>query len=385
MIVHGKIIDKVICSGRMKILFIGARLFDDVAAYAKEKGITTILTESNPNSPNLGLADDYYIVSRGMKDPKEIAIKEDVDAVVPLIGVDEPLIEVARMKDELETTYDLPVIASGVEAATISTDKLKTKEFLIENHIDTPEFIKMSKEQYFNFELDFPIVLKQSKGQGGAGLKVASSWDDVDVYFEVFDQAIAEEFIHGAEISIEVLRWDGKSVALVPVYKGDTTIKGIHPLNKIRTAPVNIESLDNQNLRKLAKGIVDDLGACGTTEVEFIFDKKIQKINVIEMNTRPSGTRYLALASSDVNPMHQLVNMAISKWKPRKIQRFMKQYAALEMPIGTHKYLQKSKVPIFTQNNSWIIHGPEDAQRITIRAKTTKRAFEIAKKLKIME
>ena len=83
----------MISSDKMKILFIGARLFDDIAVYTKNEGITSILTESNPDSPNLKLSDIHYIVPRGMEAPKEIALKEDVDAVLPLIGIDKPLLK----------------------------------------------------------------------------------------------------------------------------------------------------------------------------------------------------------------------------------------------------------------------------------------------------
>ena len=44
------------------------------------------------------------------------------------------------MKQELEGEYGIPVVASGPEAASISTDKLKTKEFFTENDIRTPEY-----------------------------------------------------------------------------------------------------------------------------------------------------------------------------------------------------------------------------------------------------
>ena len=76
----------------MKILFIGARLFDDVALYTKKNSITSVVTESNPESPNLKLADSHYIVSRGMEEPMKIAIEEEVDGIVPLIGIDGPLL-----------------------------------------------------------------------------------------------------------------------------------------------------------------------------------------------------------------------------------------------------------------------------------------------------
>ncbi len=163
----------------MKILFIGARLFDDVAIYNKKNSITSIITESNPNSPNLELADSHHIVSRGMDEPMEIAIKEDVDGVVPLIGIDGPLVEVAIMKENLENEYGIPVAAAGVRAASICANKYKTKEFLIKNNINTPKCFKISKN---NHEIlngqninKIPLVLKQDEGQGGFGINIVSS------------------------------------------------------------------------------------------------------------------------------------------------------------------------------------------------------------------
>lgn len=380
----------------MKILFIGARLFDEVALYAQSKGIETILSESNPKSPNLNLADEYHIVSRGMNHPMDIAISEDVDAVVPLIGIDKPLLEVAKMKEKLEKEHHLPVIASGINATAISTDKITTKDFLTKNNINTPHFVEISKNQYnaSKSSLNFPKVLKQPEGQGGAGVKIALSSEDADAYFKLFPQAIMEDFINGAEISVEVLRWNNKSVPLVGVYKGDTTLEGTHPLKKIRTAPINHENLNNHELRKLAKKITDELGASGTTEVEFIFDNKNQHITALEINTRPSGTRYLSFSSTNINPMHQLVNMALGEWKPHKIEREIKQYAALEMPLPVKKtpildHLPENKHHLERQNFShkkpWIIHGPENASRITVRAKNRHQPYEILKKLKIMD
>ncbi len=132
----------------MKILFIGARLFEDVALYTKKNSITSIITESNSESPNLKLADSHYIVSRGMDEPMKIAIQENVDGVVPLIGIDGPLIEVAIMKEKLKEDHGIPVVSSGVFTASICVDKCKTKEFFVKNKINTPKFFKISKNHY---------------------------------------------------------------------------------------------------------------------------------------------------------------------------------------------------------------------------------------------
>jgi len=238
----------------MKILFIGARLFDDIAVYTKNEGITSVITESNPDSENLKLADIQYIVPRGMEEPKKIALKEDVDAVVSLIGIDTPLLEVAKMKKDLENDYGLPVVASPLEAVAISRDKLKTKEFFIENQIDTPPFSKISKN-YFKPEL--PVVLKKLEGQGGNGVKIALDDESLKNCVDDFEGAIAEKFVEGIEVSIEVLRWNNKTVPLIPVYKGKTTLECIHPLDKLKTAPLNMENFNNEDIRSVAGKIAD--------------------------------------------------------------------------------------------------------------------------------
>jgi carbamoylphosphate synthase large subunit len=383
----------------MKILFIGARLFNEVAGYAQSRGIETILSESNPESPNLKLADEYHIVPRGMDHPIELALSKDVDAVIPLIGIDIPLPEVARMKEKLEKQYDLPVVASGIHTTEISTDKIKTKNFLIKNEIKTSNFKELSKSQYEKSKpsLKYPVVLKQPEGQGGAGVKIALTPQDAEDYFKLFPNAMAENFIQGAEISVEVLRWENESVPLVGVYKGNTTLEGTHPLDKIRTAPVDMENLNYGELRNTAKKVMDLLDANGTAEVEFIFNQEEKEINTLEINTRPSGTRFLTFCSSNINPMHQLVNMALGEWDPKKIEKEMKSYSSLEMPLKINGNENSAKIQhiknsppddhikkqILTPKKPYIIHGPEKASRITIRAGNIEFAYDILKNLKM--
>lgn len=376
----------------MKILFIGARLFNEVANFARSKGIETILTESNPDSPNLDLTDEYHIVPRGMEKPTELALREDVDAVIPLIGIDKPLPEVAVMKKELEENHNLPVVASGIRATEISTDKYQTKKFLMENKLKTPWFTELTRDQ-ISPELKYPVVLKQSEGQGGVGVKIALSPENTEDYLERYPQAMAEEYVKGAEISVEVLRWNNKSVPLVGVYKGDTTLTGTHPLEKTRSAPVDIEDLDNQELRKIAKKIMDKMDGNGTAEVEFIYDTEKKEINTLEINTRPSGTRFLTFCSSNINPIHQLVNMAVGEWNPQKIEREMKDYCALEMPLPSEtlsrnphlKNDDNQKKQILTLEKPYIIHGPEKASRITVRSQDMDQSLKIMETLKIVE
>ena len=113
----------------MKLLFIGSRLYDDLDWYVRSKGIESVLTESNEDAINLDLPDQVFIVPRGMDGPKQVALMQNVDAIVPLIGIDPPLIDVAHMKEEIESEYNIPVIASDVRAVELTSNKIRTKSF----------------------------------------------------------------------------------------------------------------------------------------------------------------------------------------------------------------------------------------------------------------
>jgi carbamoylphosphate synthase large subunit len=375
----------------MKLLFIGARLFDDVALYTKKMGINTVLTESNHNAPNLNLADSYQIVPRGMEHPKEIAIKEDVDGVVPLIGIDGPLNEVALLKEDLQTNYGLPVVASPLNAVSIAGDKIKTKEFLLKNNIKTPEYGLINSSQELKIK-EYPLVLKQRHGQGGKDIRIALSEEDVTDYLKKYDGALVERFLDGIEISVEVLRWENKSIPLVPVNKGRTTLDCIHPLQKLKKAPLklDIEYGDedfhnyNQNIRKIVKNIAELLGVEGTADFDFIFDKINKNTYLLEINTRPSGTRYLTTASSNINPLHELVDMASGTWDASSVGERMKEFFAMEVPVRDYPSEKNNyQFRDFKDKNSWIIHGPQNHQRITIRGINEEKSLKTASNLNL--
>jgi carbamoylphosphate synthase large subunit len=355
----------------MRILFIGSRLFNDVAEYASAMGVTTILSESNPDAPNLELADSHHIVPRGMEGPLEIALREDVDAVVPLIGVDGPLRDVAWLKDKLETDHGIPVVASGPEAAEISTDKFKTKEFFTRNRIRTPEYSLIDSPADVT---EFPAVLKQREGQGGSGVMVAATPSDVRGYLRASDHALMEDYIQGREISVEVLRWNGETLPLVAVDKGETRVDGLHPLKKVKRAPAIIRGFDGMEALERASEITELLGAEGNTDVDMIVSED-GKLYAIEVNTRPSGTRYISEAATGINPMHCLVDMAAGNWKPGKIRR--KNHYAVEIPVGNPWDLES----IMPEGVSWVLHGPRNHMRLTVRAGDPEMIDLVLKKL----
>lgn len=366
----------------MKILFIGARLFDDVDFYLKEKKIESIVTESNPDSINLDLPDYKYIVPRGMDEPVNIARGESVDGIISLIGIDDPLMDVAIAKEKAEKELNIPFIASGTDAISISSDKIKTKEFFMENNIKTPNYNVISSDSSFDdIDIDYPVVLKQRSGQGGRDIIVAKNSNEANEYLSKFGEVLCEEFIEGSEISIEVLGFNNEYLPLVPVYKGETTLEGTHPLNKVRSAPAEIDGLNNEMVRKIAYKIAKSLKSEGIIDIDFIFSKKDNKLYALEINTRPSGTRYLTAAASGIHPLTKLIDMISGEFNVDSLKNEIEDYFALEVPIGD--YLgPKSEEPLkkFTKN-SWVIHGPSNYERITISGESKEKTKELAKYL----
>lgn len=363
----------------MKLLFIGSRLYDDIDWYVRSKGIESILTESNDEAINLDLPDQVFIVPRGMDGPKQVALMQNVDAIVPLIGIDPPLIDVAHMKEEMEEEYGIPVIAAGVRAVEVTSDKIKTKEFYTEIGVATPEYQILSSPD--ELDLAFPVVLKQGQGQGGKDIKVAKSIEDVNEYFEEFDQALCEKFVEGSEISIEVLGYDGEYVALPPIYKGETTLEGTHPLNKVKTGPCMVEGLDNNLVQHTAYKVAKNLASDGIFEMDFMYSKEDNQLYAIEVNTRPNGTRYLTTATCGINSLCELINMAVGEFSLAEIFDKLQYYYSTEIPIGNYEGPSPTEPVKSFEANDFVVHGPEGYQRVTARANSKKELESLVDKL----
>jgi carbamoylphosphate synthase large subunit len=363
----------------MKILFIGSRLYDDLDWYVKGKGIESVLTESNEDAINLDLPDQVFIVPRGMDGPKQVALMQKVDAIVPLIGIDPPLIDVAHMKEEVEREYGIPVIAAGVRAVELTSNKINTKEFYKEIGVATPEYQILKSPD--DLALDFPVVLKQGEGQGGKDIKIAKSIEDVEEYFTQFSQALCEEFIEGSEISIEVLGYKGEYVALPPIYKGETTLEGTHPLNKVKTGPCMVEGLDNNLVQHTAYNVARNLDSDGIFEMDFMYSKNKDQLYAIEVNTRPNGTRYLTTATCGVNSLCELVNMATGEFSLADISDKLEYHYSTEIPIGNYCGPSPKEPVKSFDSNDFVVHGPEGYQRVTARADSKKDLEDLVDKL----
>ncbi|WP_457614302.1 ATP-grasp domain-containing protein [Methanopyrus sp.] len=302
----------------MKVLFVGARLFRDVAEYAGSTGVYRILTESNPRSMDWELADEVHFVPRGMEHPMRIALERHVDGVIPLIGVDDPLPDVGKMKEELEA-YGIRVVASDREGVEIGVNKVKAKIIFEELNVPTPEWEVVENERP---SIDPPMVVKDPRSQAGLGVKVHKTRKP-----RVTGRKLVEEFIEGAEVSIEVLSWDGEVVPLVPTFKGSTTDRR-HPINRMRMSPAPIDPSVERRIKKFAAKIVKRLGLEGNVDFDVVVRE--DEFWFLEFNPRPSGTRYMTSGCTGIWPLRELVDMGIGRWRPPKVRKL---WCAIECPV----------------------------------------------------
>jgi hypothetical protein len=84
--------------------------------------------------------------------------------------------------------------------------------------------------------------------------------------------------------------------------------------------------------------------------------------------------------------MQELVNMASGKWNALKVKKSIKNYSGIEIPVGNYNSQKDSQIKrYFSDDAPWIIHGPENHQRITIRGSSFVNAVKTAEKIGIWE
>ena len=136
--------------------------------------------------------------------------------------------------------------------------------------------------------------------------------------------------------------------------------------------------MDNEELRSLALKIAEGLKFEGNMDLDFIYDYSSSKVYAIEANTRPSGTRYLTQASSTINPLEKLIDMATGTFNIDEVRDEIQNYYTVEIPVGTFN----GEIPDKTfTSKDYVVHGPEKYQRITIRSKSKEDLIKRAKEL----
>lgn len=259
----------------------------------KSREYYTILIDYNENPPAASAA-DLHLQESALDKVKveEIALIYKASLIISA-ALDQPLpvaIEIAE-KLNLPTPFSL-------NTALDLTNKGRMKSVLAAYGVDTPESELLSYEDLdatCNFE--YPLVIKPEDGTGSRGITIIEQEKNLKkaltnaFKFSSTGRAIAEEYITGKEIAVDVIVHKNKIRVLLcrERYK-QSIIKEEHPIQCVATiSPANISEEEIKKIENCAKKINEAFKIHnGVFHIQGILDE-CGNFKVIEVAGRVSG------------------------------------------------------------------------------------------------
>ncbi len=265
------------CIGRRVVL---AQAFTDAAA---ELGLRAVLigTDASATAPAMEVCDRQYVVPP-VKDPRyetatrRIIRNEKIDLVVPTIDLD--LRFWASVRDKL-SRQGCTVLVSSPEVVAISQDKRKMYHLLRRNDFDTPEttsataILKRKRHR-------FPYFLKPWDGHASRGNAVVHNKEDLRFFARRVPNCIVQEFIAGAEHTVDVLvDFDMQVRCVVPRLRLEARAGEVSKGQTVKHSGIMAE----------ARRLVETLQAGPGIVTIQCFLTPDEKIKIIEVNPRFGG------------------------------------------------------------------------------------------------
>lgn len=196
-------------------------------------------------------------------------------------------------------TLGIPYTGAGVMASATCYDKIRTKLYLKNYNVLTPEFwIFDSSEEIADFiaqqEFNFPVIVKPNREGSTFGATIVKEntlLSQAIADAARYDQKVLiEHYIVGDEVTVAVL--DGKalpSIEIVPK-SGFYDFESKYTPGKTEYhVPARISDALNQHLARLSEDIVRHLDCRGAPRVDYMIDKKNEPY-FLEINTIPGMT-----------------------------------------------------------------------------------------------
>lgn len=243
--------------------------------------------DATPLSPALQLVDHPHIVP-GIDSGKyidalaKIVIREKIDLLIPLIDSELPVIAAAT-----ERFMGLGCLAliSSASVVAVCRDKLATYRKLTDAGIDTPAttlWLAAVEQKRHRF----PYFLKPRSGSAAMGNYVVHTFDELQTFGARVKDAIVQEFVQGAEHTLDVyVDFKGRVRCVVPRKRLE-----------VRTGEVS-KGLIVKDPAIMAVGnrVAEMLGGCrGVITVQCIITAQ-GRIRVIEINPRFGGGAPLSI------------------------------------------------------------------------------------------
>jgi len=219
----------------------------------------------------------------------EAARKHSVDIVVPVAERATGIL--AQYADRLNPSHRTIPIPT-YKSFQIATDKSRLAGFCSENGIPCPrtypaeEFCGMIEDD--SLTLEFPVIWKPVRGEGGKGVKLIASemefrGTDFETRKQVYGDAVVQEFVDGYDIDLSLLALNGDILAY-------TIQRGILGRKSRFAAPGGIEFVHLPPLLEVASALTRALGYSGVAHLDFRCDRRDGLFKLVDMNCRFWGS-----------------------------------------------------------------------------------------------
>lgn len=276
-------------------------------------------------------------------------LKEYLKASLAIIACHGGMGENGKLVSFLES-FGIYSSSGNFEGLAISMNKMLFKNVMKGAKLPVVSGFVVSQKTYeenkdtFDLRLrfmKFPVVLKPVCGGSSIGLFVAKSKDDFEHMilsaFEFDEDVLVEKFISDArEFNVailgdkddflvsevdepiklsEVLSFEDKYLSGSKSLKGTAKQNGAMSSQK-RNFPADIPDELRQRMRKLASDTFKILNLSGVVRIDFLYDEKIDKLYICEVNAVPGSLSYYFFSRGKVlvnEFIEYLINIAKKK------------------------------------------------------------------------
>ena len=279
----------------------------------KERKIHTILADNNINAVARAFADDFVKVDiLNAEAVKQVAIEKQVDFLIAVCA-DQVLLTVAKVSEEL----GLPCYIDYDTACKVS-DKGYMKDIFQQFGIPSSKHAFMSEIDELKIaQMQYPLVVKPVDAYSSKGVRKCCTPEELKLFFAEAAKisrsgvVIVEEYVEGAELTVDFEIVDGKAVLL--------SVSNTEKVNyqdrflAFRTRfPAAVSSETIERIKVIGQKIADAFQLKNSPMlIQLLTDDK--KESVLEFSARTGGgAKYLLIKmATGFDPISAVVDLTL--------------------------------------------------------------------------
>ena len=303
---------------KKKIMILGASILQLPAIKkAKEMGLLPIVVDMNPRAVGFSEGNILKEVISTIDIPAVVdaAKRHRVDGVMTLAS-DMPMRCVAAVAKELG------IVGISDETAIKATDKGEMRKALAAHNVPIPKFHVVSSKQEFDEIVPLfttPFIVKPADNSGSRGVNLLSDDSDPSVAYDYAaeysrdGEILVEEFMEGAEVSVETIAVNGEVNVLQITDK--ITTGAPYFVETGHTQPSRLDAATKEEIKRVAIAANKAIGIkSGPSHTEIKVTKDGPKI--VALGARLGGdciTTHLVPLSTGVDMVECCIKIALGE------------------------------------------------------------------------